>query len=120
MYILLLIICLSFSVENKFWSILKNLVKNSIDRINAAILCLFSFHLCVVLYECVLDVNVIVDHTFCKANISETISDEVIQRHYGPNIVVAEIKYMHAAPVQYCLSDVTVTEKLEKFVEDVK
>lgn len=56
----------------------------------------------------------------CSANISETISDEVIQRHYGPNIVVAEVKYLHAPPVQYCLSDVTVTEKLEKFVEDVK
>lgn len=64
--------------------------------------------------------NIIADDTFCKANISETISDEVIQRHYGPNIVVAEVKYLHAPPVQYCLSDVTVTEKLEKFVEDVK
>ena len=59
-------------------------------------------------------------NTFCKANISETISDEVIQRHYGPGIVVAEIHYASAPPVQFCLSDVPVTEKLEKFVEDVK
>jgi len=59
-------------------------------------------------------------NTFCKANISETISDEVIQRHYGPNVVVAEIKYSNAPSVQFCLSDVTGTEKLEKFVEDVK
>ena len=53
---------------------------------------------------------------------SETITDEVIQRHYGPGVVVAEVRYATAGmtPVQFCMSDVPVTEKLEKFVEDVK
>ncbi|OAD54806.1 Nuclear receptor-binding protein like protein [Eufriesea mexicana] len=53
-------------------------------------------------------------------NISETITDEVLQRLYGPDTVVAEIKYQSRPPQQIRLSDIPVTEKLEKFVEDVK
>ncbi|XP_012227506.1 nuclear receptor-binding protein isoform X3 [Linepithema humile] len=53
-------------------------------------------------------------------NISETITDEVLQRLYGPDTVVAEIKYQGLPPQQIRLSDIPVTEKLEKFVEDVK
>ncbi|CAG7719816.1 unnamed protein product [Allacma fusca] len=63
------------------------------------------------------------------ANISETITDEVLHRHYGPEIVVAEIKHPEssiedsektASTLQFRMSDVPVAEKLEKFVEDVK
>ncbi|XP_021943932.1 nuclear receptor-binding protein isoform X1 [Folsomia candida] len=65
------------------------------------------------------------------SNISETISDEVLLRHYGPNVIVAEIKHTTSAEsedgqesqltsVQWKMSDVPVSEKLEKFVEDVK
>lgn len=54
------------------------------------------------------------------ANISETITDEVLQRLYGPETVVAEVKYQGMSPQQIRLSDIPVTEKLEKFVEDVK
>lgn len=54
------------------------------------------------------------------ANISETITDEVLQRLYGPDTVFAEIKYHRIPPQQIRLSDIPVTEKLEKFVEDVK
>lgn len=70
------------------------------------------------------------------ANISETITDEVLNRHYGPDVVVAEIKKAVKASgenesgeendqssnhfVQWRMSDVAVSEKLEKFVEDVK
>lgn len=58
---------------------------------------------------------------FSKANISETICDKVVQRHFGgPGIVVAEINYATCPPVQFTLADIPVTEKLEKFVEDVK
>ncbi|XP_035718360.1 nuclear receptor-binding protein homolog isoform X1 [Vespa mandarinia] len=53
-------------------------------------------------------------------NISETITDEVLQRLYGPDTVVAEIKYQGRSVQQIRLSDIPVTEKLEKFVEDVK
>lgn len=55
-----------------------------------------------------------------SANISETITDEVLQRLYGPDTVVAEIKYQNRPSQQIRLSDIPVTEKLEKFVEDVK
>lgn len=55
-----------------------------------------------------------------SANISETITDEVLQRLYGPDTVVAEIKYQSRPSQQIRLSDIPVTEKLEKFVEDVK
>lgn len=57
---------------------------------------------------------------YFTANISETITDEVLQRLYGPDTVVAEIKYQGIPPQQIRLSDIPVTEKLEKFVEDVK
>ncbi|KAH0952722.1 hypothetical protein HN011_009225 [Eciton burchellii] len=51
-------------------------------------------------------------------NISEMITDEMLQRL--PDTVVAEIKYQGMSPQQIRLSDIPVTEKLEKFVEDVK
>lgn len=55
------------------------------------------------------------------ANISETITDELMQKlYYGPDIVVAEINYGAGGGQQIRLCDVPVTEKLEKFVEDVK
>lgn len=67
------------------------------------------------------------------ANISETITDEVLNRHYGPEVVVAEIKKVPPADgdggeesdqssnhVEWRMSDVPISEKLEKFVEDVK
>ncbi|CAB0034615.1 unnamed protein product, partial [Trichogramma brassicae] len=53
-------------------------------------------------------------------NISETITDEVLQRLYGPDTVVAEMRYQNRPPHQIRLSDFPVAEKLEKFVEDVK
>lgn len=43
-----------------------------------------------------------------------------MQRLYGPEKVVAEICHPDRPGVQYHISDVPVTEKLEKFVEDVK
>jgi nuclear receptor-binding protein len=54
------------------------------------------------------------------ANISETITDEVMQRLFGPDVVVAEIIHPDRQAVQMKMSDVPVAEKLEKFVEDVK
>lgn len=54
------------------------------------------------------------------ANISETITDEVLQRLYGPDTVLAEIRYQGRPSQQIRLDDIPVTEKLEKFVEDVK
>lgn len=51
------------------------------------------------------------------ANISETITDELMQKLYGPDVVVAEV-VQHNQQVRMC--DVPVAEKLEKFVEDVK
>ncbi|XP_046462070.1 nuclear receptor-binding protein homolog isoform X4 [Daphnia pulex] len=56
----------------------------------------------------------------CSANISETICDKVVQRHFGPGITVAEVNYANYPPVQFTMADIPVTEKLEKFVEDVK
>lgn len=44
----------------------------------------------------------------------------MLQRLYGPDTVVAEIKYQNRPPHQIRFSDITVAEKLEKFVEDVK
>lgn len=57
---------------------------------------------------------------FFLANISETITDEVLQRLYGPDTIVAEIRYQNRPPHQVRFSDIPVAEKLEKFVEDVK
>ncbi|XP_019866625.1 nuclear receptor-binding protein homolog isoform X2 [Aethina tumida] len=54
------------------------------------------------------------------ANISETITDELMQRWYGPDVTVAEIKRGSGESVQMRMADVPVNEKLEKFVEDVK
>ncbi|GJQ71605.1 putative protein kinase [Trypoxylus dichotomus] len=55
------------------------------------------------------------------ANIAETITDELMQRLYGPETVLAEMKYNGGQESKKMkLSDVGVTEKLEKFIEDVK
>ncbi|XP_063221034.1 nuclear receptor-binding protein homolog isoform X3 [Bacillus rossius redtenbacheri] len=54
------------------------------------------------------------------ANISETITDEVVQRLFGPDVVVAEIVHPDRPGVQMKMGDIPVAEKLEKFVEDVK
>ncbi|PSN54716.1 Nuclear receptor-binding protein [Blattella germanica] len=51
---------------------------------------------------------------------TETITDEVMQRLFGPDTVVAEIIHPDRNGVQMKMSDVPVAEKLEKFVEDVK
>ncbi|XP_044753235.1 nuclear receptor-binding protein homolog isoform X2 [Coccinella septempunctata] len=55
-----------------------------------------------------------------SANISETITDELMQRWYGPDVIVAEVRRDGQDPVQMKMADVQNTEKLEKFVEDVK
>ncbi|XP_050310147.1 nuclear receptor-binding protein homolog isoform X2 [Anthonomus grandis grandis] len=55
-----------------------------------------------------------------SANISETITDELMQRWYGPEVIVAEIRRRNGESVQMKMTDVPVNEKLEKFVEDVK
>ena len=54
------------------------------------------------------------------ANNTETITDEVVSRLYAPEVVLAEIRHQKGPPVQFTMGDVPVTEKLEKFVEDVK
>lgn len=54
------------------------------------------------------------------ANISETITDELMQKLYGPDVVVAEVLHQHGSGRQVRMCDVPVAEKLEKFVEDVK
>ncbi|XP_060528182.1 nuclear receptor-binding protein homolog isoform X1 [Cylas formicarius] len=55
-----------------------------------------------------------------SANISETITDELMQRWYGPEVVVAELRKKSGDQVPIKMTDAPVTEKLEKFVEDVK
>ncbi|CAG2055458.1 unnamed protein product [Timema podura] len=57
---------------------------------------------------------------YSTANISETITDEVVQRLFGPDVVVAEVVHADRPGVQMRMGDVPVAEKLEKFVEDVK
>uniref|UniRef100_A0A1B6EKZ8 Nuclear receptor-binding protein homolog n=1 Tax=Cuerna arida TaxID=1464854 RepID=A0A1B6EKZ8_9HEMI len=60
-------------------------------------------------------------HTLVNsANTSESITDEVVQRLFGPDVVVAEICHPDRPGTQVKMADVPVTEKLEKFVEDVK
>lgn len=54
------------------------------------------------------------------ANISETITDELMKKLYGPDIIVAETLCNKVPGKQMKMSDVPVAEKLEKFVEDVK
>lgn len=73
-----------------------------------------------------------IEFSYAIANISETISDEVLLRHYGPDVIVAEIirhsstdsseegQEPRQTSIQWKMSDVPVSEKLEKFVEDVK
>lgn len=53
------------------------------------------------------------------ANFSETLIDEMMQRCYKPDAVVAEITRT-ADAVEMRLTDVPTAEKLEKFVEDVR
>lgn len=67
---------------------------------------------------CVSNIEII----FILANISETITDELMQKlYYGPDIVVAETEHpFETGGQQIRLCDVPVAEKLEKFVEDVK
>ena len=52
-------------------------------------------------------------------NVSETVIDEMMQRLYKPDVVLADIP-RSAEPTEYKLGDVPAAEKLEKFVEDVK
>lgn len=57
---------------------------------------------------------------FCSVNTAETITDEVVQ-HIPPNDkVLAEIRHPGKDPITFTMEDTSVTEKLEKFVEDVK
>ncbi len=56
---------------------------------------------------------------FLVANINETMTDEAIQSHYGPDTVMATIR-RNGQVMDYKLSNVPVAEKLEKFMEDVK
>ena len=53
------------------------------------------------------------------ANINETVTDEAIQSHYGPETVMAVVRRA-GVETEYKLSNVPVAEKLEKFMEDVK
>jgi len=46
-------------------------------------------------------------------------TDEAIQSHYGPDVVLASV-VKESKEYVYKLSDVPVSEKLEKFMEDVK
>lgn len=43
-----------------------------------------------------------------------------MQRWYGPDRIIAEMTRRSGEVIQKKMSDVPVTEKLEKFVEDVK
>lgn len=54
------------------------------------------------------------------ANISETITDELMQRLYGPDVIIAVINHLDKPATQLKMSDIQGAEKLEKFVEDVK
>lgn len=46
--------------------------------------------------------------------------DDVVQRLYGPDTVMAEIHSKGGESKQWKISDVPIAEKLEKFVEDVR
>uniref|UniRef100_A0A0K8TKC3 Nuclear receptor-binding protein homolog n=1 Tax=Tabanus bromius TaxID=304241 RepID=A0A0K8TKC3_TABBR len=52
-------------------------------------------------------------------NFSETIIDEMMQRLYKPEVILADITGNREI-LEYRLADVPSAEKLEKFVEDVK
>lgn len=53
------------------------------------------------------------------ANISETITDELMQRLYAPDAVIATINRAKGVE-ELKMSNIQGAEKLEKFVEDVK
>lgn len=53
-------------------------------------------------------------------NTAETITDEVVQRIPPNDKVLAEIRHPGKDPITFTMEDTSVTEKLEKFVEDVK
>lgn len=53
-------------------------------------------------------------------NTTETITDEVVQRIPSNDAVLAEIHHPGQPSITFTMSDATVSEKLEKFVEDVK
>lgn len=57
--------------------------------------------------------------SFSLANINETMTDEAIQSHYGPDTIMATVTKA-GKESEYKLSNVPVAEKLEKFMEDVK
>ncbi|CAG0880838.1 unnamed protein product [Darwinula stevensoni] len=51
----------------------------------------------------------------------ESVVDEAVQKHYGPEKPIAEISHPDGRTgVTYTLADIPVIEKLEKFIEDVK
>jgi hypothetical protein len=56
---------------------------------------------------------------YFAANFSETITDEMMQRLYKPDVVLASMSRLED-PIHTKLADVPSAEKLEKFVEDVK
>lgn len=56
---------------------------------------------------------------FSIANFSETIIDEMMQRLYKPDVILADITTSKEI-LEFRLADVPSAEKLEKFVEDVK
>lgn len=95
--------------------IYKCLCKNPADRPSAREL---LFH--PLLFE-VHSLKLITAHCLVNAtpNFSETIIDEMMQRLYKPNTVLATINRQND-PIEFTLSNVTAAEKLEKFVEDVK
>ncbi|KAK5644753.1 hypothetical protein RI129_006053 [Pyrocoelia pectoralis] len=55
-----------------------------------------------------------------NSNISETITDELMQRLYSPDVIIAVINHLDKPVTQIKMSDIQGAEKLEKFVEDVK
>lgn len=52
-------------------------------------------------------------------NINEAMTDEAIQFHYGLDTIMATVT-KGGVSMDYKLSNVPVSEKLEKFMEDVK
>ncbi|GAB6026648.1 hypothetical protein CHUAL_013054 [Chamberlinius hualienensis] len=53
--------------------------------------------------------------------VPDILTDEGVMAHYGADVVIAEIKYRdERPPVEMRASDLKVTEKLEKFMEDVR
>lgn len=97
--------------------IYKCLCKNPADRPTAREL---LFH--PLLFE-VHSLKLITAHCLVNTtpNFSETIIDEMMQRLYKPNTVLAVVSSSCLTePLEFKLADVTTAEKLEKFVEDVK